>query len=216
LTERSDALAFAAVLTVAAATLPNSFPLAAVWRGPLAGVPGLTWPVTRALALLTLGLALALPDPSRSGLTLGLRGLRSHWRGVLLVCGLPVLATAAVYPLLPERPFARAGAEMWLLSPVAQDLVFAGVLYGRLRAPFARPVLGRLRVPLALLVGAACFAAWHLPNLLGGMSATYLLFQLVYVALGYVLVGLARHWTGSLLYGTLTHSACNLIAWAAR
>jgi hypothetical protein len=97
LTERSDALAFAAVLTVAAATLPNSFPLAAVWRGPLAGVPGLTWPVTRALALLTLGLALALPDPSRSGLTLGLRGLRSHWRGVLLVCGLPVLATAAVF-----------------------------------------------------------------------------------------------------------------------
>jgi membrane protease YdiL (CAAX protease family) len=33
--------------------------------------------------------------------------------------------------------------------------------------------------------------------------------------LGWILAGLARQWTGSILYGTISHMGVNFIAWCA-
>lgn len=164
------------------------------------------------LGLLLYGLALTLPTWRRSGLRIGT--IREHWKGVLLVCGGPVLLTLLVYPNLPERPFAHAGPGMWLVSPLAQDLVFLGFILGQLEPRFPRPFVRRLGAPRALVVGAAFFAAWHLPNFCAhGISTGYVVFQLGYTAGGFLLVGLSRVWTGSILYGVLEHSLVNLIAW---
>jgi membrane protease YdiL (CAAX protease family) len=48
------------------------------------------------------------------------------------------------------------------------------------------------------------------------MSPAFLAFQLLYTSAGFVLTGLSRQWTGSLLYATLSHSGVNFIAWVAR
>jgi len=132
---------------------------------------------------------------------------------VLLVCGAPILLTALVYPNLAERPFAGASWSLWAISPVAQDLVFIGLLYGFLDTAFPGDVLPRIPLRRALVLTALFFALWHVPNLSSGMSAGYVAFQLGYAAVGVIVVGLSRQWTGSILYGTLTHTAINAIAW---
>ncbi len=211
--QRGTALALALAATVIAI-------VAVQWEWPvrtlgpaLRQVLPLRHATLHSLVLLALGLALTLPAPRRQGLRIG--SIRAHWKGVLLVCGLPVLLAALVYPQLHERPFAGASAEMWLLSPLAQDLVFMGFVYGRLEVAFPAYVLPRLRVRRALLAGAVCFATWHLPNLLSSMSTGWLVFQLGYTAAGFVLTGLSRQWTGSIAYVTLSHMAVNFVAWYA-
>ena len=54
----------------------------------------------------------------------------------------------------------------------------------------------------------------YLPNLLSTMSPGYVAFQLSYVFVGCVLVGLSRQWTGTIIYATLSHMAVNYIAWS--
>lgn len=164
------------------------------------------------LVLLAFGLALALPRRRRSGLRIG--QIRANWLRVLLVCAVPVVVTAIVYPRLPVQPFNGGRLEMWLVSPLAQDLVFQGFLLGRLERSF--PPRSRLGFGAALVVGALFFSAWHLPNLASGMPRGFVAFQLAYTAAGFMLTGLSRLWTGSILYATLSHSAVNFIAAMAR
>ena len=194
--------------------------IAAIWEQPvrvlgplLRHVPHPGHAVQHSLVLLVFGLLLTIPTWKMSGLRIGT--IRQHWRAVLIVCGIPVLLTALVYPQLGERPFARAGAEMWLISPLAQDLVFMGFTYGILESAFPKYVHPRVPVRRALLIGAVAFAAWHLPNLFSAMSPAFLAFQLLYTSAGFVLTGLSRQWTGSMLYATLSHSGVNFIAWVA-
>lgn len=163
--------------------------------------------------LLSLGFALLLTLGSwrRSGLRIG--NIRQHWRGTVLVCGIPIALTAIIYPLLPERPFSDQGIQMWLTSPWHQDMVFAGFLYGRFAQVTPSYIHSKIRIRWALVLAAVFFALHHLPNLLS-ISAGYVAFQLAYTFLGMLLVGLARQWTGSILYGAITHMAVNCIAWA--
>ena len=161
---------------------------------------------------LVLGVALVLPAPRRSGLVLGRIG--EHWRRVLLVCGVPIALTAAVYPFLPTRPWGECSSSMWTVSPLAQDLVFFGCVYRLFDGAFRGRPVAQISVGRPLLWTAVVFAAWHLPNLLW-LPAGYVVFQLCYVFAGACVVGLARQWTGSLVYGWVTHSAINAIAWAA-
>jgi membrane protease YdiL (CAAX protease family) len=209
---RAAVLALALVVTVAARAIPAWSVLLTLWRDELGGEATLSYELFHDLVLLAMGLGLALSAPRRSGLTLG--SVRAHWRGVLIVCGGPVLVTAAVYPMLPERPFTGASWSLWAVSPLAQDLVFIGYLYGRLARAFPGPVHPRLPWSRALLVTAMFFAIWHVPNLSSIMSAGYVGFQLAYAAVGLAIVGLSRQWTGSILYAWLTHAAVNAIAWA--
>jgi membrane protease YdiL (CAAX protease family) len=167
---------------------------------------------SHSLVLLAFGLALTLPSRRRSGLRIG--AFRANWLRVLIVCAIPVLVTAIVYPRLPVQPFSRGRIEMWLVSPLAQDLVFQGFLLGRLERSY--PPRGRLRFGTALVIGATFFSAWHLQNFASGMPRAFVLFQLAYTAAGFLLTGLSRLWTGSILYATLSHSAVNFIAAMAR
>jgi membrane protease YdiL (CAAX protease family) len=160
------------------------------------------------LLQLAYGLMLALPTWRRSGLCIG--EIRRHRGPVLLVCGLPVALTAIVYPQLDEQPFASAGWNFWLIGPPAEELIFSGFLYGRLRLTFTGVLHPRAPIHSALVVTAALFALWHVPML--SESISYGVFQVAYTFVGGVFIGLARQWTGSILYGTLCHMAVNAIA----
>jgi len=162
------------------------------------------------LLTLAYGLLLTVGCAKRSGLRIG--AIRPNMRGTLIVCAIPVFLTALIYPHLPVRPFADQPIGMWLISPLAQDLVFAGFLYGRFEGIFNSYIHPRFRISWALVVTGIFFSAWHLPGL-GHIATGYLIFQLVYTFVGFVFVGLARQWTGSIFYGVATHMAVNFIAW---
>jgi membrane protease YdiL (CAAX protease family) len=207
--ERRAWLCAAAIVTFAYAPLAGDLFLLTWPRLPAAGqesVGAANWYWGCELAY---GLLLALPTARASGLRIG--DILRHWRGVLVVCGLPVLAAALVYPRLPERPFAGLEAGFWLLGAPAQDLVFSGFLYGRFERLYPADVHPRLPVRGAVVVTAAFFCAWHLRNF-EHLSPGYVVFQLAYTFAGGVCVGLARQWTGSVYYGMLAHMAGNFIA----
>jgi membrane protease YdiL (CAAX protease family) len=131
---------------------------------------------------------------------------------VLLVCGGPILITAVVYPNLPERPFVNADWTMWALTPLREDLLFAGFLYGQFALAFPGNVHRRVALNRSLALTAIFFALWHVANLGNGMSGAYVAFQVIYVGVGATVIGLSRQWTGSVYYGMITHAATNAIA----
>jgi hypothetical protein len=173
-------------------------------------LPGLNQARFTDLVLILMGLVLTLPAPRASGLCIG--DIRAHWKKVLLLTAGPVAVTAIVYPRLEERPFAGADLNLWLTSPLAQDLFFGGVIYRLLRPQFAGHVHRWLPMEWVLPVGGLFFAGWHLQNL-AYFSVEYVRFQLLYTWAGYTVVGLTRQWTGSLLYVTLAHMAGNFFVW---
>jgi membrane protease YdiL (CAAX protease family) len=165
------------------------------------------------LVCLAVALLLAAPTPRRSGLTLGHTRSRT-WR-LIGIALLPVLLTAIVYPLLPEKPFRNASAGMWLISPAAQDLIFLGYLYGRMAERFGTRIVERVPIDGALVITALFFASWHLVNW-GHMSLGFLIFQLSYVFVFTLWTGMTRVLTGSVLWAIGSHMAVNAIAWAVR
>lgn len=207
---RGEVLALALVVTIAAHAIPAWHVFGKLWTEDALGVRAVPWRTFWYILFLLFGLLLTLPTRRRSGLILG--DIRSQWRRVLLVCGGPVLVTAVVYPLLPVRPFADAGFQMWALSPLAQSLVFIGYIYGRLDTAFPGPVHPRLPVRQSLAITAAFFALWHVPGF-WSLPAGYAVFQLLYTGVAYLVPALSRQWTGSILYVVLCHTAINFIAW---
>lgn len=209
---RREGLAVAAALTLAAIAVPSSGVLTRLWTNDVLGLRRLPWPSLHSFALLVFGLLLALPTRERSGLRVG--RIREHWPRVLLVCGLPPLLTALVYPNLPVRPFSGAYPTMWLVSPLAQTLVFIGFIYGYLEPRFPEYLHPRIPVRRALVLTMLLFAFWHVPNFLG-TSAGYVWFQLFYTGVLGIVPALSRQWTGSIWYAALCHSGVNFVAWAA-
>ncbi|MET0396800.1 MAG: CPBP family intramembrane glutamic endopeptidase [Longimicrobiaceae bacterium] len=209
---RAEALALAVVVTVAAHAIPGWYIFGRLWTRDVFGVHAIPWGTFHSLLCLLFGLLLAAPTWRRSGLVLG--DIRTHWRRVLPVCGGPVLVAALVYPRLPVRPFADAGIDMWLISPLAQSLVFIGYLYGRLDTAFPGLIHRRLPIRRSLAITAAFFALWHVPGF-ANMPAWYAAFQLFYTGVAYLVPALSRQWTGSILYVLAGHMAINFIAWAA-
>jgi|SRR5262245_6319569 len=209
---RAEALSLAAALTILAAVLPFSWYVDYLRERHFTGYTWLTPGRFSDLVLIAVGLMLTLPAPRASGLCIG--RIREHWKGVALVIGVPILLTAIVYPRLPDRPFAGSDLSIWLTSPLAQDLIFGGVIYRILRPHFSGLVHPALPFEWVLPIGGLFFAAWHLQNFVF-MNWQYVVFQLVYTWAAYTFVGLTRQWTGSLLYVTLAHMAGNFIAWAA-
>jgi membrane protease YdiL (CAAX protease family) len=210
---RSEALALALVLTISAAAVPNWWLVFEVWDTCFDADFVIPRDYAPDFALLLLGLPLAIAAPRRAGLRFG--DIARHWPKVIVVCGIPLLLTALVYPRLAERPFAGMPASMWLISPPAQDLLFMGVIYGCLEPHFGHYVHPRLPIRRVLPLGGLFFAAWHLPWIFNGASPGYVAFMCAYTFLGYTVVGLCRQWTGSVLYVTAAHVAGNYIAWAA-
>lgn len=188
-----------------------------VWRGAFGFWPP-AWPLHHLSKgywsdawVLLFGVLLVAQAPRASGLRIG--ALRTNWKRVLLVCGLPVLIVAVVYPLLPNRPWHAMSSSMWTLQPLAQDLLFAGFVYRTLDLSFSGRVVRWLPVEWPLLLTSVFFAAWHLPNL-RWMASSDLTIQIGYTFLGSCVIGLARQWTGSLYYGLAAHMLANFIAWS--
>ncbi len=208
---RGEELVLGFVVMIAASVLPRWEVLEQAWVKNFGGVKWLPWPWYVTLLFLALALTLTLPTARRSGLHVG--DIGTHWRRVLLVCGGAVVATATVYPVLPTRPWEGQSITMWLVSPVAQQLIFFGYLFGRLEEAFpSRPVHAYLPFSQPLLLTCGFFALWHLPNAFS-LPLGYFVFQLFYTGLLSAVPGLARQWTGSVYYGILTHIAVNFLAW---
>ncbi|HEX2165809.1 MAG TPA: CPBP family intramembrane glutamic endopeptidase [Longimicrobiales bacterium] len=210
-TQRED-LALALVLTIAFSVLPRWRVFEQIWARDVAGLKVLPWQWYVSALLVAAALLLAVSTARRSGLHAG--SIREHWRGVLLVCGGTLLATAVVYPQLPVRPWGNAPITMWTLSPLAQELFFFGYLYGRLETSFPGHVHQRIPLARALLLTCAFFALWHTPNFFS-LPVGYVVFQLFYTGVLALIPGLARQWTGSIYYGIITHVGVNFIAWYA-
>ena len=159
-------------------------------------------------ATVIMPLLLCLGAPIRSGLSNG------RWRGhglkVAGICLSAIALTGIVYPFT-SRPFSGGHFGQWLISPLAQDLLFTGYLYGLLAGAFPGRIHARIPVDRAVVLTAALFALWHVPNF-WGMSGAYVSFQLAYTFIGGAWVLLARQLTGSIIPGVLTHMGVNFIA----
>lgn len=165
---------------------------------------------------LAMPLLLCMGSPRRCGLRLG------HWRGhawkVIGVCAVPValaaiyVVAARMYDQAAAMPFRGDRIGVWLISPLAQDLLFTGFLYALFDDAFSGFVHRRCKVRIAVLVTALFFGLWHAPNYFY-MSAGYVSFQLVYTMVGGAWVLLARQLTGSIVPGVLVHMVCNFLSW---
>jgi hypothetical protein len=209
---RAEALSLATALTILAIVLPWSGQVNHLYSNYFDTVPGLQGHFSRFadLCLILVGLILTLPVPRESGLRIG--NIREHWKGVLLLTAGPVLLCALVYPRLPTQPFEKSDLSIWLTSPLAQDLMFGGVIYRILRPHFSGHIHPRVKMEWALPVGGLFFAGWHTQNF-AVFPTGYVLFQLLYTWAAFTVVGLTRQWTGSILYVNLAHMAGNFVPW---
>jgi len=209
---RAEALSLATALTILAIVLPWSTLVLELYTQFFNKVPWLEGHQSRFadLYLILVGLMLTLPVPRESGLRIG--NIREHWKGVLLLTAGPVLLCALVYPRLPEQPFRNSDVSIWLTSPLAQDLMFGGVIYRILRPHFSSYIHPRVKMEWVLPVGGLFFAGWHAQNFVS-FSREYVLFQMLYTWAAFTFVGLTRQWTGSILYVNLAHMAGNFVPW---
>jgi membrane protease YdiL (CAAX protease family) len=155
-------------------------------------------------------LLLCLGAPLRSGLTLG------KWKGntirTVLVCVLPIVSSALYRSYSTYHPFRGDRSGIWLISPAAQDLLFSGFLFGLFNLVFPGRIQARLPVSKAVLLTAAFFAFWHLPNFFD-YKTSFVCFQLLYTFIGGAWILQSRQWTGSIIPGLLSHMAVNFIGW---
>ena len=162
------------------------------------------------LVFLVFSVSLIAHDPVGYGLRIG-DGMRQKWRWVLLLCAIPVLLTAVIYPLLPIKPFSGYPVGMWLISPIAQDLLFAGFLYRWFSVYFPGTLSETIPANRCIIFTAICFSLWHTPGF-GYCTDSFVWFQLVYTFLGACLAGIIRQWTGSIIYIIVVHMLVNCIA----
>lgn len=154
-------------------------------------------------------LLLCIGSPRQHGLRIG-DWITHRWKLLGVTLG-PVIAVF-VCSRYTSQPFAEGRIGSWLISPAAQDMLFAGYIYTLLASAFPGPAARRLGVGKAVFLTAAFFSLWHVPNFTG-MSAPFVAFQLLYTFLFGLCSFSARQWTGSIVPGLLSHMACNLLAW---
>ncbi len=206
-----EELSLALVLVISTSLFPRWRVFEQVWVRDVGGIQALPWHWYASLLFLLLGLLLTLPTWRRSGLGFG--RIREYRREVSWIMFLSIGTVAAVFPNLPTRPWGDAPATMWLVSPLSQQLVFLGYLYGRLELVFPGQSPTRVPVKHALLLTVCFFALWHVPNFLT-LPLGYVVFQLFYTSVLAIIPGLTRQWTGSIWPAVLMHSGINFIAWA--
>ncbi len=176
------------------------------------------WPLVKTLGtvnseqllFLIFAIALVAHDPTGYGLRLG-DNLRKKWPRLLGLCVTPIGITALVYPFLPSKPFSGGPIAIWLISPPAQDLFFAGYLYRWFSIHFPGTITESIKINRCILLTASCFSIWHIPGVAYGIGS-FIWFQLAYTFLGACLMGIIRQWTGSIVYIMLVHVAVNFIA----
>jgi len=162
-----------------------------------------------ALWSLLFSVVLIAHDPAGYGLRVG--DIRRQWKWVVPLCIVPLVLTWIVYPRLPVRPFTGDPMATWLISPLAQDMLFAGYFYRQFEKTFPGTVSKSLPFHKTILVTAAYFSVWHAVGLLYG-AGSFVYFQMVYTFFGACLMGAIRQYTDSFIYITAVHIGANFIA----
>ena len=127
-----------------------------------------------------------------------------------MLCLVPILLTAVIYPILPSKPFTGGPTSTWLISPLTQDLLFAGFLYRWSSIHFPGNVSQKLPAKRRIFPTALYFSLGHPPGFRYDVGPV-LWFQLVYTFFGACSVGIVCQWTGSLLHITIVHMSVNFI-----
>lgn len=201
-------LTIALVLTFAMIAVPK----VAVAYGNFLAEHGLDWLAHRNVyfvAELAIALILVAPNPKTYGLCIG--NIRDFWPRVLIFCAVPVILTWIVVSWMPASPFKGNANGIWLISPLAQDLLFAGFLWPHFSKFFPGNLSARIPIPRGVILCAAFFTLYHVPNF-ASMPTQFVCFQLVYTFVGGVWTGLTRFWTGSVIYMTMSHMIVNFLA----
>jgi hypothetical protein len=82
-----------------------------------------------------------------------------------------------------------------ILAPVAEELVFRGLIFGYLR---------RWALPAAVLISTALFAAFHLPTIPVTQIIGGIVFALAYASTGSLMTPIVIHMLGNLAIFTLS------------
>jgi membrane protease YdiL (CAAX protease family) len=212
--EQRDLLALATFLALTVWCLPDTLGgwlLFSFTADPLQLIRDYPW-APQYVSYLTgifFGLLLVAPTPRRHGLRIG--SIRQAWVPVLGACLLVVAAWWLVVAAFGLSLFPRSTAAIWLLSPLAQDLVFVGFLYTRFDEAFSGDVSPRLPIRRAVLLASVFFGLYHVPNVVTGGIVWLALLPIT--MLFFICQALMRQWTGSLLYATVAHSGVNFVSW---
>jgi hypothetical protein len=139
-----------------------------------------------------------------------------RWRrfglSIAILFAIPPLMVISVYATMTSKPFAGIRWDNWLVSSAAQELFFAGFIYGCLARLHGEPSIeARSTFHQVLLLTALSFMAWHWPNA-RYFSHEYMVFQFAYTFLGGILTLQMRRWTGSLWPGVANHILVNYLA----
>jgi membrane protease YdiL (CAAX protease family) len=159
---------------------------------------------------LLFGLLLVVGSPQKYGLCIG--DIGPNWPRVLLVIAFPLAVATVGCQFIPLPAWVGQNVGIWLISPLAQDLVFGGFVYTTIEQAYPGNLHPRVPLRKTLLISGLFFSLHHVPNFLT-TEAWFVWFQLGFTFAGFLFAGLTRQWTGSLLYVTLAHSAGNFVAW---
>ena len=212
---RAECLLLALVITMSFITVPWwIYGVTASKVARLIQQAGGFWPTFSQLYFdfltLIIGLLLVIGSPRKYGLCIG--DIRQNWGRVLLAIGIPLTVCTIGCLFVPLPAWIGANIGIWLISPFAQDLVFAGFLYTTIEPAFPGNIHPRVPVRKTLLITGVFFSLHHVPGFLVA-DAWFVWFQLCYTYAGFVCAGLTRQWTNSMLYLTVSHTAGNFIAW---
>ena len=215
-TDRFEWLVVAGALVAALAAVP---PYAAEWAHGSLSWLGAIWfdqhfgrENLDAVFAVAFALLLVLPHPVRAGLTLPT--VRSaKWRTLAVVAS--SVAVVAVFGRRLNAPPLRGsgtGYAAWLFGPVAEDVLFAGLLFGRFAVLWPGPVARWLPIDRAAVLAAVYFGLWQ-ARLLRTFDPPTVLPLMAWAAAGGLAMGLVRQWTGSVLFVAVTHVTAGWLLW---
>lgn len=158
---------------------------------------------------LIIPLLLCLTSPKQSGLTLG--KYQNDFKKIIFLVLIPIILSVIIYRYT-SQPFKNSHVGIWLISPLAQDLL-GGFMFGVLDNFFPSSVrIGKYSFKISLFFLALLASLWHLPNLLN-LQFTFVAFQLFYTFVFAFIIYFTRIWSGSMLPILITHVSVNYIAW---
>jgi len=160
----------------------------------------------------TLAILLCLSSRIASGLQIGDRaGWKRHWLAVIFIWVLPVIVVAILFPALGKPDHTYKSMGFWLVTPIAQQLLFSGYIYGQMQFIFGRPAhTGMRALGAAPLVRSFLFALSFWP-LLRASEPGPVITQMAYAFLYSLWILNIRRWTDSVWPCVLNHLLVNML-----
>jgi membrane protease YdiL (CAAX protease family) len=139
-------------------------------------------------------------------------------RIAVLSCGISALANVAGrflleegLPFLESYSFVQTILLVWIYASLAEEVLARGLVQSFL-APLAERGLavGKLRLSVPVLAGAAFFGGMHLMLLTMGIDPRTVLFIVAFTFVGGLVAGYYREQTDSLIPAVVAHSLLNV------